>query len=600
MPTAVVSAVAVSAVAVDTPGVVEIGAPPPSSVQRPVAEAVQEAAETTTSMETKADTSDESASSSSEDIKAEDEVADVDPPATVEDFHDEVDDFRAELRDDTEPFADADGFVEISEGPAEVEDSAPSDPDAYANEAKLTAMLDGLNTEISSNADSETNDVAESDGFLEEDAADTAEPVAELSQDVEVLEIGDQIVDSSVQNVSLQGFSRWEPSGAWPASTPSVAEAPKFETIAHRPNSRPVFDRYTWCELGRSVTPSPRTQREAIPTMLAPAAWPPSTAGVAPEDTIPSSRFDGDYADLLMDLDTLVDVTQQEASYDVHAMIRELTGQDFMPPTGDEDATDQLQDDRKGLEESIERIQSLIDVEQSDIVPPDPRLATPPEPEPQEFDERPEESGDENGWDSGPMQTDTSVPPADEAAIEELGRNFNEPWLTVPFDANASNNSHDADELLADEDPEHTDSLPYGVDGGGRERNPLESFDDDGTLDDEDVSLDEDELLVSDRRVGDFVGESEEELEKVYTPRLLKQARQRIVTRSSGAGKLKRAAGGESISIANTESSEESQTPRLAITPQPETDSPDATAAIEGGKSGFSSLFTRLRKLRDR
>ena len=123
----------------------------------------------------------------------------------------------------------------------------------------------------------------------------------------------------------LTSFSAWNPAGSWPVSvdTPQETELPEQDMtfasaeephaeeqetaaidhtieadIPQEPvtsdraiyavqlgNASPVFDRYTWSELGRGVSAASPPHRN-LPEQIRPPAWPADVEGIAPDDTI--------------------------------------------------------------------------------------------------------------------------------------------------------------------------------------------------------------------------------------------------------------------------------------------------------------------------
>lgn len=83
---------------------------------------------------------------------------------------------------------------------------------------------------------------------------------------------------------AIDRYVPWTPAGTWsePADGGSASR-----TVSRSTNASPVFDRYTWCELGRSVGPDPVNRSPVSVTEAAPAQWPPIASGLAPDDEIP-------------------------------------------------------------------------------------------------------------------------------------------------------------------------------------------------------------------------------------------------------------------------------------------------------------------------
>ena len=84
-------------------------------------------------------------------------------------------------------------------------------------------------------------------------------------------------------------FSRWEPAGTWPA--PLVLGGTESTLQTTPSNTEPVFDRYTWCELGRAVSPD-QVQQTRLPEPSITPVWPPDITGVAPPASIPIIECD--------------------------------------------------------------------------------------------------------------------------------------------------------------------------------------------------------------------------------------------------------------------------------------------------------------------
>ncbi|MEZ6130313.1 MAG: hypothetical protein R3C59_16640 [Planctomycetaceae bacterium] len=90
------------------------------------------------------------------------------------------------------------------------------------------------------------------------------------------------------------------------------------------------------------------------------------------------------------------------------------------------------------------------------------------------------------------------------------------------------------------------------------------------------------------------VTEDEDQQEQQYVPGLLKQARQQIVTQS--VGRLRQAAGAESMSAVPEPDETALQKPRLSISATDDDDQDDLTPVIVDTKNSFRNLFTRLRQ----
>lgn len=467
-------------------------------------------------------------------------------------------------------------------------DEIESDGESYENEGKLAALLanvsfgdemvsmalEDVSLEGGDDTDSTLEEVslehhlllAGSDSQLDCcDTTSSCDAVAasdDVEADLKVAATTDEpVVDS---DVALDGFSRWEPAGEWPAEGPvveaSLAEVSVLESIAIepvRPNAKPVFDRYTWCELGRSVTPLQRNRMD-LTALAGPAVWPPVTDGIAPVDAIPMETIHEDYAELLTDLGVIVDAASEgaapvsDSTNEAHSGGVSLlaTPTEFSPVVN-------------GWDAAIDEIQNLIDVEQSAEL----EAATHDSAEAEAC-----EADDGAGWSGGQLfvgertsgcQSPLSVHPIDEESPLGDGVDF------------------DPDSGAAES------SLPVIVD--------LESVRTESEIPSEDTESDG-QLLCEERSVGDFVAEDEEQ--QRYVPRLMQEVRQRGLGQSASGGRLRYAAGAESFEGVSAESDDGVGEIRLAraddadVTEEVDT----AESVAEGGR--FLNLFTKLRKLR--
>ncbi|MEZ6125156.1 MAG: AAA family ATPase [Planctomycetaceae bacterium] len=291
-------------------------------------------------------------------------------------------------------FEDADGFVEISEDVAEmVENAARTSGPAPERLQSLfqnvrfehgTLHVQPADTPVSSTSENQSATSSRSETTVENTPAAAPEK------------------PPASPPVKLNRFSRWNPPGIWPVSqsltgspegiaseidsdtdgTSVVAAAPSATHPATtelsprreidapcRPDSKPVFDRYTWCELGRTVMAdlTQRTHLVYSPSLI--SEWPPVTDGVAPIDAIPVMPLDQEYTDLLTSLGQLIDATESctagQESVAVLEAERALADASADTRSGNSASTafDESSQDDNGAEAAIERIQSLIDAD---------------------------------------------------------------------------------------------------------------------------------------------------------------------------------------------------------------------------------------------
>lgn len=119
------------------------------------------------------------------------------------------------------------------------------------------------------------------------DSRETVDEAEDLSAYSEVNSIDD------AATIEFAAYLPWIPAGTWPApdihdliaeQTPDVADP---STTLLQVNRSPVFDRYTWNELGRPVTSEQRISPTYTRSVADHAVWPPETNGIAPDSSIP-------------------------------------------------------------------------------------------------------------------------------------------------------------------------------------------------------------------------------------------------------------------------------------------------------------------------
>lgn len=380
--------------------------------------------------------------------------------------------------------------------------------------------------------------------------------------------------------VSLSDYSPWQPAGEW-HSTPASPRS-FFHSPGHA-NSKPVFDRYTWCELGRSVTPPPVKRTTSIVTGSELVMWPPVTDQVAPANNIPVQPIDDEYTGLLADLGILMNSTSstfnsppsaQPQNTEPSASDTEMGSQsalqlhspvpEFVNPEESIDNIEQLLNSEEDSSDAAEIIKSnwfgsREDIQASSTVADDSKSNS----ESETIDSRDMSADTAKGIEGGDSE---HTPDPDRTASQQL---FTLPIdiQDVEFDPSASFTSEPSD-----------DGRPGMAIDGGSQAEQQTHF--------ESSVVDE---LSSKADLEESVQDGAEN-QQVYTPRLLKNARSRVTSVKAGVGGLKRAAGAESLAD-TSEAAENAVYPEIH-TPDVETE--------EAPASSFSNLFTRLRQLRGR
>lgn len=108
---------------------------------------------------------------------------------------------------------------------------------------------------------------------------------AEDSVEDELTDSSPAVVRGLEDDVSvLDRYEPWNPAGEWQAPQQHVER--EFSS-SRQSNASPVFDRYTWCELGRSVAPEPVTRTAVVLADESLSEWPPLVTGIAPVVEIP-------------------------------------------------------------------------------------------------------------------------------------------------------------------------------------------------------------------------------------------------------------------------------------------------------------------------
>lgn len=386
--------------------------------------------------------------------------------------------------------------------------------------------------------------------------------------------------ETAADVTSLSDYAPWEPAGKW-HSTPASPRS-FFHSPSHA-NSKPVFDRFTWCELGRPVSRAPVKCATNITTGTEDVQWPPVTNFIAPANDISVEPMDDEYTGLLADLGILVDSTASSVNHSASQTPSATTVQPPDASTEDQESTLQLHSPVAGFvspEESIDNIEQLLQAD----------------------DDSAEEGGVlKSNWFGS---RDDTPPSPSKVAGTEPDTNSEDAEVDATADSvetdpvSGTDNRHSASEQLFTlpiniQDVEFDPTVNLRPDSPGDDGPGMSVVDDQQIGQQTDVQGAVTDQLNSEaelEQVGDVSIEGNDEKQQIYTPRLLKNARSRVTSVSAGVGGLRRAAGAESLADQN-EADETESYPEIH-TPAEETQQPPA--------SSFSNLFTRLRQLRGR
>ena len=289
-------------------------------------------------------------------------------------------------------------IVDSSDESLEIETKLPEN---FGVEDSLEAAV-----EISQNDFEAFEDLTPS--FQEDSSASESllgDPSTEVSGLAEFVDGEDEVdgsdsVDSKSQPItdSVMNNEPWAPGGEWPAKALASSDAgvldsensDAFNFVSTNPDSdeeaavpqvlaeddqskllepewdtvaTPVVDRFTWAELGR--TPSDAETVDDVfdlshhdSTLKFAAAWPPVTAGVAPASQIPVSKLDDEYAELLHDLGLLIDATAERHGFVDESHANEVDYFSAGPSSIESIASSQ------GPDGAIKELQQLIQEEQ--------------------------------------------------------------------------------------------------------------------------------------------------------------------------------------------------------------------------------------------
>ena len=453
------------------------------------------------------------------------------------------------------------------------------------------------------NQDSDSSDFEGHQDFADE----RHEFVMQGSQDVDTDEqvlTTDSISDGPPE---FAAFQLWQPAGTWPAATVARPVAVEAEPIAA--NVVPVFDRYTWCELGRSVSSSQWSRKRTSLPVMTSSQWPPLTHGIAPTERVPVIDLQDDYAELLTDLGMLIDATSDRDGETRVASA--VTDDAFLP--GSDQVDSYAREHDHNPETALDRIQQLLESERHESQPTSTAAPTATQASASDAQNAPKQNSDSeqsNDAEEGNLLSFASgdAESRDWTLVDDSrDQTASGPlsFLSEIFDAaqRPHPSTFDAGEFSPEGPPDSDDTPPSrDARNSNGSRNDV-SQDDAYPLylnrvicdDDRDVSL------LSE---GQIQNEDEETQQQQYLPQLLRQARQRVATRSVHGGQLRHAAGAESVSTvtdsAEAKTEAASPKPRLSISSvhdeEEEQQVASGTAESAASALNFRNLFTRLRQ----
>lgn len=183
--------------------------------------------------------------------------------------------------------------------------------------------------------------------------------------------------DVSASSSVLDRYEPWTPAGTWSGGNDGSASG---QTVASRSsNASPVFDRYTWCEMGRALGPDPVNRSPVSVTEAGAPQWPPVVSGLAPAVPIPIESVVSDEGR----------ISEDECAAVATLPVSPGMSQDDMEPVG-VDPTESIEaiEDLLSLDEqqdspSTDRMFTLpIDLPNINSRPADPHPTAPPTSEP--------------------------------------------------------------------------------------------------------------------------------------------------------------------------------------------------------------------------
>ena len=415
--------------------------------------------------------------------------------------------------------------------------------------------------------------------------------------------------------IRLEGFERWVPAGRWPASFAPRSPVP-VDDIPVEPitpeayHAISVFDRYTWAELGRPVPPQPRGAVIVGEPPHVLSVWPPSLDGIAPSDSIAIAEVDSTIGPETQAVELLPSVPDpqslsdyvhteesqpleaQEAADDELMSLSQISWSDLIDEPLDAD----LRDDSAG--QFNDACGSLPPAGPDDELPTNTTI-----------EEAPEciESGRLASWVESECADSSAGPEADSqsgnedaAASESTGRPISRADGNCEANTQAEAGST-SQPMMGIEQPDVASLIANAVERFISESSPPDS----GTH--EQAAVGAAGVLAEHDEDQPTVTVSEDALDAdQYAPRLLAEAKQRVISVLAAQPEMRQAAGAETSSCNSRQAENASfAPPQLSIVHHDETVELDGRDDLQASEqdlpkesqsTGFRNLFTRLRK----
>ena len=485
------------------------------------------------------------------------------PEADLNDFGSAVEISDVEFFGDDHAAADASGQLLPDEA------NGDQNSDDFENlPAEKFSSLEHHLLLASSNGDEDTDCTAGLDAEYVEEILTESEP-SDLSNEHLFDAILAEPIHTPIAEELFTEYTAWQPAGEWPSPrTGRSSTLAKFTSIG---NASPVFDRYTWSQLGRSVAASPRRCREAEQADTAVAEWPPQIAGLAPFKPIPILDIEASGVDLLPEWE----VTGEEfQSTSIETQPVESVTVNYTP--GEAIRISDLGIDldfrqaSSGHGDVTEELPETTDVDSTAAS--EGKLTL-------QFFEESQPAPDQNeATDSQTDNADVTVSSAGEpgpsAEVAALIANAVERFMSGTHDDNGT----------------PSPAPP----------NPSSVHEDDGS-----------EVLVAETIAQQVISDLVDENDVTeYAPRLLQEARTRVVSILNAQGHLRQAAGAESSVRFERDSQEGTGTQLRLAGSAIEDEAPESVESAESDETDvsdsgvstprFRDLFTRLRNLNRR
>lgn len=175
----------------------------------------------------------------------------------------------------------------------------PSDSVTYwqqetETETTIETAFDDAIALIESTANDDTASDSDSSDLVHHLVLASSQENESATEDEDATETGE--LSSGSPPALFEDYTRWLPAGEWPApaaisdTLTHSASVLDVEPALTGINRSPVFDRFTWQELGRSVGPDQRRQVVQNVT-IEKLEWPPNVCGIAPFHAIPVTEL---------------------------------------------------------------------------------------------------------------------------------------------------------------------------------------------------------------------------------------------------------------------------------------------------------------------